>query len=57
MIDTLREKVKPWAIQDEDVLSYALFEQVALNFFEKRKAKMYALDAENADYANKVHNV
>ncbi|MBO4353370.1 MAG: oxaloacetate decarboxylase subunit alpha [Clostridia bacterium] len=56
-LDTLREKVKPWAIQDEDVLSYALFEQVALNFFEKRKAKMYALDAENADYANKVHNV
>ena len=56
-LDTLREKVKPWAIQDEDVLSYALFEQVALSFFEKRKAKMYALDSEVADPENKVHNV
>ena len=56
-LDKLREAVKPWAIQDEDVLSYALFEQVAVKFFEKRKAKMYGLDTENADFANKVHNV
>ena len=55
-LDTLREKVKPWAIQDEDVLSYALFEQVAVKFFESRKAKMYALD-KNADFDNKVHTV
>ena len=55
-LDTLREKVKPWAIQDEDVLSYALFEQVAVKFFESRRAKMYALD-KNADPDNKVHNV
>ena len=56
-LDKLREEVKPWAIQDEDVLSYALFEQVAVKFFEKRKAKMYGLDTETADFANKVHNV
>ena len=56
-LDKLREEVKPWAIQDEDVLSYALFEQVAVKFFEKRKAKMYGLDTENADFANKIHNV
>ena len=56
-LDALREKVKPWAIQDEDVLSYALFEQVAVKFFESRKAKMYALDKQNADFENKVHNV
>jgi len=56
-LDTLREKVKPWAIQDEDVLSYALFEQVAVKFFESRKAKMYALDKDNADFENKIHNV
>ena len=53
----LREKVKPWAIQDEDVLSYALFEQVAVNFFESRKAKMYSLDSQNADFENKIHSV
>ena len=56
-LDKLREAVKPWAIQDEDVLSYALFEQVAVKFFENRKAKMYGLDSQNADFANKVHNV
>ena len=56
-LDKLREAVKPWAIQDEDVLSYALFEQVAVKFFESRKAKMYNLDSQNADFANKVHNV
>ena len=33
-LDRLREEVKPFAIQDEDVLSYALFEQVAVKFFE-----------------------
>ncbi len=56
-LDKLREEVKPWAVQDEDVLSYALFEQVAVKFFEKRKAKMYGLDSENADFENKIHNV
>ena len=56
-LDKLRKEVEPWAIQEEDVLSYALFEQVAVKFFEKRKAKMYNLDAQNADFENKVHNV
>ena len=56
-LDKLREAVKPWAMQDEDVLSYALFEQVAVKFFESRKAKKYALDAGSADFENKVHNV
>lgn len=55
-LDKLREEVKPWAIQDEDVLSYALFEQVAVKFFEKRKAKMYGLD-KNSDSENKIHSV
>ncbi len=53
----LREKVKPWAIQDEDVLSYALFDQVAVKFFEQRKNKMYNLDGANADFEKKIHTV
>ena len=36
-LDELREKIKDYSIQDEDVLTYALFDKVALNFFEKRK--------------------
>ena len=56
-LDALREKIKPYIEQDEDVLSYALFEQVALKFFEYRKAKKYGIDADNADSALGVHTV
>ena len=55
-LEKLREEVKKWSIQDEDVLTYALFEQVAVDFFEKRKAKMYGID-ENSDKENKIHIV
>ncbi len=54
---TLREKVKQWAIQDEDVLSYALFEQVAVKFFEWRKKQMFNIDADNADADKAIHTV
>jgi pyruvate/oxaloacetate carboxyltransferase len=37
------------------VLSYALFEQVALQFFEYRKAKKYNLDADHSDAALGIH--
>ena len=43
--------------QDEDILSYALFEQVATKFFEQRKAAKLGIDAGNADSANKIHTV
>lgn len=56
-LKTLREKVAPYSEQEEDVLSYALFEQVAEKFFEYRKAKKYALDAENGDAELGVHSV
>ncbi len=56
-LDDLRAKIAQYIEQDEDVLSYALFEQVALKFFEYRKAKKYSLDAENSDPALGVHAV
>ena len=56
-LDALREKIKPYMEQDEDVLSYALFEQVALKFFEYRKAKKYGIDADNADASLGIHTV
>jgi len=55
--DILREKVKQYYEQEEDILSYALFEQVAIKFFEHRKAVKYNIDVENADIKNKVHPV
>ena len=42
--------------QDEDVLSYALFDKVALKFFEYRKNQKYGID-KNADHVNGVHTV
>ena len=55
-LETLRERVAPYAIQDEDVLSLALFEQVAIKFFEARKNKMHHLD-ENGDAKLGVHAI
>ncbi|MBR6650798.1 MAG: oxaloacetate decarboxylase subunit alpha [Clostridia bacterium] len=56
-LDSLREKCAQYIEQDEDVLSYALFEQVATKFFEYRKAKKYGIDADNADKEKQVHPV
>ena len=55
-LEELRAKIANYIEQDEDVLSYALFEQVAIKFFEYRKAKKYGLD-DNADAALGVHSV
>lgn len=41
--------------QEEDVLTMAMFPQVAPKFFEKRKNKKYGVDGKHADKENKVH--
>ena len=56
-LDAYRAKVAPYLEQDEDILSCALFEQVALKFFEARKDKKYGLDAGVANAALGVHSV
>ena len=56
-LEELRAKIANYIEQDEDVLSYALFEQVAIKFFEYRKAQKYGLDGDNADAALGVHSV
>ena len=56
-LETLRAAIPAGYLeQDEDVLSYALFEQVALKFFEYRKNRKYGVDA-NADATAGVHTV
>ena len=55
-IDTLRERVAPYQEQDEDLLSLALFEQVAIKYFDWRKQQKYNLDV-NADSANGIHTI
>jgi oxaloacetate decarboxylase alpha subunit len=56
-LDELRAKIPQYMEQEEDVLSYALFEQVALKFFEYRKAQKYGIDADNADAQKGIHSV
>ena len=43
--------------QEEDVLTMAMFPQVAPKFFESRKDKKYGVDAAHADKENLVHPV
>ena len=56
-MDKLKAEAAKWAIQEEDVLTYAMFPQVAPKFFEKRNAKAQGVDADHADFANKSHPV
>ena len=52
-----REAVKDYRKQDEDVLSYALFPQVAMEFFKYRDAKETKVDENAADKAAKSYPV
>ena len=54
-LEELKEKCKQWTKQEEDVLSYALFDQVAVKFFKERQAAKYKLDPNLADTEAKTH--
>jgi oxaloacetate decarboxylase alpha subunit len=54
-LDKLRAECAQWIEQDEDVLSYAQFPQVATKFFESRRAKQLGIDADHLDKANRIH--
>lgn len=51
------EAVAPYKEQDEDVLSYALFPQVATEFFKYRQAQKTKVDVSKADTENKTYPV
>ncbi len=51
-LDTLRKECGQWMQQDEDVLSYALFPQVATDFFKYREAQQTKVDQTVADTEN-----
>lgn len=56
-LDNIRKQIGQYIEQDEDVLSYALFPQVAENFFKQRQAAKYKIDSTMVDFNNKVHPV
>ena len=48
-LETLESEMKQYKQQDEDVLSYALFPQVAVDFFKYREAQQSKMDMKKAD--------
>ncbi|MGN0411825.1 MAG: oxaloacetate decarboxylase subunit alpha [Lachnospiraceae bacterium] len=56
-LDKLENEMKEWKQQDEDVLSYALFPQVAVDFFKYRQAQQEKVDLTQADTKNGAYPV
>ncbi len=56
-LETIENEMKEWKEQDEDVLSYALFPQVALDFFKYRYAQKTRVDLSVADTNNGAYPV
>ena len=53
----IEAEIADWKEQDEDVLSYALFPQVAIDFFKYRQAQKTGVDVTEADTINKAYPV
>lgn len=53
----MKEKMKEYLEQDEDILSYALFDQVAVKFFEQRRAEKYKIDKDLVNMEEMTHPV
>ena len=56
-IEQFKNEISEYYEQEEDVLSYAQFGQVAVKFFEKRRDKKYGLDGKHDNIETKVHPV
>ena len=56
-LDKIEAEMKQWKQQDEDILSYALFPQVATEFFKYREAQQKGVDASVADTKNGAYPV
>lgn len=56
-LENTRKKIGQYIEQEEDVLTYALFPQVAEDFFKLRQAKKYKIESSMVDYNMMVHPV
>ena len=56
-LDKMRDEMKEWYEQEEDVLTYAQFGQVAVKFFEKRRNDKYHIDGDHLHMEEQVHPV
>ena len=56
-LEKLRAEIPQYIEQEEDVLSYAQFPKVAVDFFKKRRDKKLGINSSLVDTVNKVHPV
>lgn len=56
-LDKLRNEIPQWIEQEEDVLSYAQFPKVAVDFFKKRRDAQNGINSDKVDMENMVHPV
>ncbi|HHU73415.1 MAG TPA: oxaloacetate decarboxylase subunit alpha [Clostridiales bacterium] len=56
-LEKIEKEIADWKEQDEDVLSYALFPQVAMDFFKYRQAQKTGIDVTAADKENQAYPV
>ncbi len=56
-LETVKKECAGWIEQDEDVLSYALFGQVATKFFQQRQAAKYKIDPDMVNREDMTHPV
>ncbi|MEZ3421049.1 MAG: oxaloacetate decarboxylase subunit alpha [Eubacterium sp.] len=56
-LDKFKGEIAEYYEQEEDILSYAQFDQVAVKFFQNRRDAKYGLDGKHDDIETKVHPV
>jgi len=56
-LEKIKAKMAQYLEQDEDILSYAMFPQVAEKFFKYREAQKYRIDPDMVDYEEKTHPI
>lgn len=56
-LDKLKKECAEWTEQEEDVLSYAQFGQVAVKFFENRRNAKFGIDGTHSDSEKQIHPV
>ena len=56
-LQALREEMKEYLEQEEDILSYALFPQVAMSFFKDRWSKKYNIETTLYNEVEKTHPI
>lgn len=53
-LDKLKTEILQYIEQEEDVLTYALFPQIAMEYFKKRQTRLYGFNEKLTDFENKA---